>query len=103
MTCFGFLFLSGLLLFGHKTASVTLAWDPVRDKRIVRYRIYYTDITGHKAARAKSLDVGLTPRAVVPNLVVGHTYYFAVTAVNSTGRESPPSNLVKYVVVSQKK
>ncbi len=102
MSCFGFLFLSGLLLFGHKTASVTLAWDPVRDKGIVRYRIYYADMTGHKAAKAKSLDVGLTTRTVVPNLVVGHTYYFAITAVNSTGRESPPSNLVKYVVVSQK-
>ena len=103
MTRFAFLFLAGLSLFGHKTANVTLAWDPVRDRGIVRYRIYYTDITGHKAAKAKSLDVGLTTRAVVPNLVVGHTYYFSVTAVNSIGQESLPSNVVKYVVVSQKK
>jgi Fibronectin type III domain len=92
------LFLLGLSLFGHKTGSVTLAWDAPRGKQVIRYRVYYADITGHKAAKAKSLDVGLTTRAVVPNLVVGHTYYFTVTAFNSKGRESLPSNLVKYVV-----
>jgi predicted phage tail protein len=97
MTQVGIWFLSGLLLFGHRTASVTLAWDPARDKEIVGYRIYYTDITGHKAAKAKSLDVGLTTHAGIPNLVAGHTYYFAVRAINSSGRESLPSNLLKYV------
>jgi len=96
------LFLCGFLLFGHKSASVTLAWDPVRDKGIVRYRIYYTDITGHRAIKARALDVGLTTRAVVPNLVAGHTYDFVVTAVNSAGRESLPSNMVKYVAASSK-
>ena len=100
MTRFGFLFLAGLSLFGHKTASITLAWDASRDKGVLRYRIYYSDITEHKAAKAKSLDVGLTTRAVVPNLVVGHTYYFTVTAINSAGRESLPSNQVKTVVGS---
>jgi Fibronectin type III domain len=94
--------LAGLLLFGHKTASVTLTWDPARDKGIVGYRIYYTDITRHKAAKAKVLEVGLTTRTVVPNLVAGHTYSFVVTAVNSSGRESSPSNLVKYVAGSAK-
>lgn len=90
------------MLFGHKPASVTLAWDPARDKRIVRYRIYYTDITGHKPAKAKVLEVGLTTRAEVPNLVAGHTYNFVATAVNASGRESLPSNLVKYVAGSPK-
>ena len=100
MTRVGIWFLSGLLLFGHKTASITLAWDASRDKGVVRYRIYYSDITEHKAAKAKPLDVGLTTRAVVPNLVVGHTYYFTVTAINSAGRESLPSNQVKTIVGS---
>ena len=100
MTRVGLWFLAGLLLFGHKTASVTLAWDPPRDKGIVGYRVYYTDITGHKAAKAKSFDVGLTAHAGIRNLLAGHTYYFAVTALNSSGRESSPSNLVKYTVVS---
>ena len=74
----------------------------MRDKEIVRYRIYYTDITGHKALKARVLDVGLTTRAVVPNLVAGHTYNFVLTAVNSAGRESLPSNMVKYVAGSSK-
>lgn len=96
------LFLAGILLFGHKTASVTLTWDPSRDKRIVRYRVYYADITGHKAARAKSLDVGMKTRAVISNLSAGHIYYFTVTALDSAGRESSPSNVVRYVIASPK-
>jgi chitinase len=102
MTRVGLWLLSGLLLFAHKTASVTLTWDPVRGKEIVGYRIYYTDITGQKAAKAKSLNVGLITHVGVPNLLAGHTYYFAVTAVNSSGRESLPSNLVTHVIVSPK-
>ena len=102
MSCFGLVFISGLLLLGHKTASVTLVWDPVCEPGIVGYRVYYTDMTGHRAAKAKSLDVVLATRAVVPKLIVGHTYYFAVTAIDSKGRESAPSALVKYVVVPPK-
>jgi Fibronectin type III domain len=97
---FGFLFLSGLLFFGHKTAGITLAWDSSPTKGITRYRIYYTDITAHKAAKSKIIDVGITTHAVVPNLVVGHTYEFVVTAFNSAGRESAPSNRVKSVVAA---
>ena len=91
----------GVLFFASKTASVTLAWDPPRDKGIAGYRIYYSDITNRKSAKAQSLNVGRSTRFVVPKLVVGHTYVFSVTALNERGKESLPSDTVKYVVRAQ--
>ena len=88
-------------LFGLQRTSVTLRWDPSPDKHVISYRIYYADVTRKKAAKAKSLDIGRTTHATIPNLVAGHTYYFVVRALNSAGRESEPSNLVKYVAGSR--
>lgn len=93
--------LSILPFFGPKRVSATLSWDPSPDKRVVNYRIYYSDVTRTKAAKAQSIDVGRTTHVTVPNLVAGHTYYFVVRAVDSMGRESDPSNQVKYVARSQ--
>ena len=91
-----------LLLFilpscSPKRTSVTLNWDPSPDKGVVSYRIYYSDVTKSEVAEAKSLDVGPTTHATVPNLVAGHTYSFVIRAVDSAGRESQPSNPVEYV------
>src|SRR5262249_3696935 len=44
------------------------------------------------------VDTGLQPSATVPGLTLGQTYYFAVTAVDSTGKESPFSNEVSVTV-----
>jgi hypothetical protein len=98
---FIFLPLSIFPFFGPQRTSVTLSWNPSLDKRVASYRIYYADVTKKKAAKAQSLDIGRTTHATVPNLVVGHTYYFVVRAVNSAGRESEPSNLVKYIAGSR--
>ena len=89
-----------LLLFlfgGGPRTSLTLAWNPAPGKDIVRYCVYYADMQHKKAAKAKPLDVGAATQATVPNLISGHMYYFTVTAFNSKGRESLPSNLVKCV------
>ena len=98
---FIFLPLSIFPLFGPQRTSVTLRWDPSPDKHVISYRLYYADVTRKKAAKAKSLDIGRTTHATIPNLVAGHTYYFVVRALNSAGRESEPSNLVKYVAGSR--
>src|SRR5689334_8004478 len=92
---------AGVLFFGSKTASVTLAWEPAREKGIVGYRVYYSDITNRKSAKAQSVTVRGSTRLVVPDLVIGHTYFFSVTAFNERGKESLPSNVVKYVVLPQ--
>ena len=57
-------------------------------------------MTGRKAVKTQSLDVGLTTNVTISNLIAGHTYYFVARAVDSKRRESDPSNLVKYVVPS---
>jgi hypothetical protein len=41
-------------------------------------------------------SLGNTTTATVSNLVSGVTYYYVVTAYNSAGVDSPPSNEVSY-------
>jgi hypothetical protein len=81
---------------------VTLTWDPSPDKDVAGYRVYYADMTGRKAGKAKSLDVVRTTRVSAWNLIAGHLYYISLTALNSAGRESTPSNLVTFVAPTRK-
>jgi fibronectin type 3 domain-containing protein len=74
------------------TQSVTLAWDPAANAD--GYRLYsgtasrvYTQI----------IDVGNTTSTPVSNLIVGQVYFFAVTAYDTAGQESPLSNEISYV------
>jgi hypothetical protein len=70
--------------------SATLAWDPsVPSTNVAGYFLYYGGATGRYTNR---FDVGLPTSGVVSNLVAGTTYYFAVTAHDSSGLESAYSN-----------
>jgi Fibronectin type III domain len=80
-----------------RAASVTLAWHAPSANGILKYRLYYADMTGAKAAKMTPVDVGLATQASVSSLVAGHIYYFVVTDLNSAGEESQASNLVEYV------
>ncbi len=75
--------------------SVTLAWDASPDASAVGYRIYYGPASG---VYTNSATVGNVTTAVLTNLVNGSTYYFAATAYNSVGEESPFSNETSYNV-----
>ena len=79
-------FLSFLLVGGHAAhaADVTLAWDANTDP-VAGYRLYY----GH-ASRSyqNSVDVGNVTMYTWSGLAEGRTYYFAVTAYNSSNVES---------------
>ncbi|RJX19163.1 MAG: hypothetical protein C4575_09165, partial [Desulforudis sp.] len=65
--------------------SVSLAWDPVGDPDLYRYRVYRSGDGGQNYAllaetpQASHVDRGLTPDA---------TYHYAVTAVDDLGNES---------------
>jgi hypothetical protein len=71
------------------TASATLAWQPSSDPTVMGYQLYY-GTASH--TYTDTMNVGPSTTATVSNLVSGTTYYFAVTAYNSSGVQSPFSN-----------
>jgi len=73
-----------------QTVSVTLAWDPSPDV-VAGYRIYTgTNSRDYHVSQSAGTNLTLT----VSNLVVGHAYYFAATAIGTNGLESDFSNEV---------
>jgi len=77
--------------------TVTLEWDPISQQELAGYRVHWGTVSGDYT---QETDVGNTTRAVVSNLTDGTTNYFAVTAYNSAGLESLPSNEVSYPSLS---
>ena len=75
--------------------SVTLAWDPSPESNLAGYRLKYGNSSG---SYTQTVDVGNTTSATVPELLEGNTYYFTVTAINSSSMESVPSNEVSVTV-----
>ncbi len=82
-----------LLLFAaHASAGqVHLAWDAVSSPSLAGYRLYYGQTSG---TYPTYIDVGLQTTATVTGLTAGQTYYFVVTAYDTAGDESGPSNTV---------
>ncbi|HEV2394230.1 MAG TPA: fibronectin type III domain-containing protein [Verrucomicrobiae bacterium] len=76
-------------------ANVTLAWDPSPSSNIAGYRVYSGTIS---QAYNNVTDAGTNTTATVSSLLVGMTYYFAVTAYDSLGLESPFSQEISYSV-----
>lgn len=81
----GFTWLSSLPV---QAASVDLEWDPPLSSSPSGYRLYYGPKTRYYT---NSLDVGAVTTATVCCLTPGGTYFFASTAYQSNGDESPPS------------
>ena len=74
--------------------AVTLAWDNRSDPNIAGYRLYYGITSG---AYPFVIDVGpATSCAVPPDLLLGMTYFFVVTAYNPFGTESDFSSEIVY-------
>jgi len=79
-----------------QAAQVTLTWDPNPELDIAGYRIYQG---GGSRNYTNTLDSGLSTTNTVTGLVDGVTYFFAVTAYNTSGLESDFSNEITYTVV----
>jgi hypothetical protein len=80
------------------SSSVKLAWnansatnDPATNT--AGYKLYFGFSSGKYT---QSTNVGNTTSATESNLVSGTAYFFVVTAYNSAGLESSPSNEVSY-------
>jgi len=73
--------------------TVTLAWDSILQPGLAGYRVHWGTASGDYT---QTTDVGNTTRTVISNLTDGTTNFFAVTAYNTAGVESLPSNEVSY-------
>ena len=78
-----------------QAATVTLAWDPNSEPDLVGYLVHYGTVSGNYQVY---MDVGNNTQATISNLQNGGTYYFSVTAYDSSANESGYSNEVAYSV-----
>ena len=76
-----------------------LSWDALTSANLSGYRVYYGTVPGSYAQPAgQGIDVGNIANYAVTGLNSGARYYFAVTAYDASGVESPYSNEVSKVV-----
>src|SRR5262249_15995410 len=79
------------------TGHANLPWAAVSAANLSGYRLDYGQTSQTYTAH---VDAGLQPAATVSGLTVGQTYYFAVTAVDSTGKGSPFSDEVSTTIAA---
>ena len=75
--------------------SVTLGWNPSPDRNVVGYVVY---ALAENSTTPTRIDAGVKTQAAVPGLKEGLRYKFTVTAYNSSGVESRPSEPLIYAV-----
>lgn len=78
------------------TRSVTISWGPSGDPTAIGTFVYWGVITNGTAQQVAKIDVGPAMTNRVTGLDAGNTYFFYVTAYNSSGIESIPSNKVEF-------
>lgn len=70
------------------TAAVTLSWNRNTETDLSFYRVYYGTSSRNYS---NSIGVGMTTSSTISNLTSGTIYYFAITAVDTSGNQSPYS------------
>ena len=96
VTPFLVLFCMGMSQTVQAAQGVTLAWQASPDSTVVGNRIHYGTASG---VYTTTVDVGNVTTATLSGLTAGVTYYYVVTAYNSQGGSSLPSNEVSGVVL----
>ena len=81
------------LPFPLNAKNLPIAWDPNTEPDIAGYILYYGEY-----GKAPNRITVFTPEAKLIGLTAGRTYLIYVTAFNSGGIESPPSESVFYTV-----
>ena len=71
--------------------TATVSWNPSTSTNLAGYKVHVGTSSG---VYSSVVDVGNVTAYAVTNLGVGTTYYFAVTAYNTSGVESSFSNEV---------
>jgi len=75
------------------TYTLLLAWDASPSPGGVKYNLYYGTVSG---VYPNVMNLNNVTNATVPGLIVGVTYYFAVTSVDTNAEESAYSNETNY-------
>ncbi|KKM18741.1 hypothetical protein LCGC14_1662690 [marine sediment metagenome] len=75
--------------------SVTLAWDANSESDLAGYKMYVGNVSG---TYTSITDVTNVTQYEVLNLIVGTTYYFAVTAYDTSANESGYSNEISTTI-----
>src|SRR5688572_9776205 len=83
------------LASSQSSGTVTLAWDANTEPDLAGYFVHYGVTSG---VYLNKVNVGLVTTNTISGLVQGVSYYFAVTAYNTSGLESEPSNEIPYTV-----
>ncbi len=89
-----FIFVCGIILptiVYSATNSITVQWAVNSESDLAGYHVYQGTDSG---SYGPPIDVGNTTTYTAGNLQSGLTYYYAVTAYDTAGNESPPSTEV---------
>lgn len=87
--------LSPLLPFSATQAAdipaspVNLTWNPNPETDIAGYKVHFGTASGNYT---QVIDVAGQNHAELPQLILGNTYYLAVSAYNTAGQEGPRSS-----------
>lgn len=80
----------------NQTARVTIVWSPGSGTNVIaNYNVYYGVAS---ATYINTVSSGTNTTVTISNLVHGVTYYFAATAVDTSGLESDFSNEISWAV-----
>jgi hypothetical protein len=82
-----FLLALNLCISSAWAASVTLAWDPSPQLSVRGYKIHYGTESGNYS-RTLRVKGRLVSKVVIKNLDEGKTYFFVITSLTASGKES---------------
>lgn len=78
--------------------SLRLDWDANTESDLAGYRVYAATASGAYGATPVALVPAGTTFFVASGLKPGVTYFFRITAVDTAGNQSPPSNEVSLLL-----
>lgn len=93
-----FLFLSASARPADGPPTLGFAWDKSPDPGVVNYRLYQALLPGARTNSVARFDVGQTNVIRIPLTPAGQPRWYSVTALDSAGFESEPSNEIAYIV-----